>query len=548
MGHFTEITGSDICRKHQVFEYQNYQLSYDIRYPSPASGKEQLPLLMILQEEDSPLSALILSKGYPEIDHALLVSVRIPGDDLPVPGRNIQEYRFQEKPLPAAAALLKLTDHLLQHYPVDFERIYLAGNARGGVLCWELIRRRAGLFAAALLIGSGTDLAHLQPNPATVILLHHGIFDPIFPVNCSRELYLTLMDAHCDVKLKEIPGCEHDALEETCNDPETFQRLFNVRQRIFTSMPIPETLSPVHLDAHGFTAEILPEAGGNLFSLRHKATGRTLLREPHRTEELFHSPERFGIPILFPPNRVEGGAFFFEGRVCRLPINLPAQNLHLHGLAVSKTWILKKKDASSAELEFHFTPESPEYEGFPFACTIKRKYELTESGLRDTVSIRNNGEYNMPLGLGFHTAFPAEDVSVRLGTADHEIEIDPKTFLPTGRCLEWNSTDPRKPFTPFGKKIGFHTAQREISLEDGTILHGAELQYPEGTLKYHTDEKFSFWYTWNAGGLNDFLCLEPVSWMANALNLPIPASRAGVRKLSPGETITFVSTLEFSEK
>ena len=310
-------------------------------------------------------------------------------------------------------------------------------------------------------------------------------------------------------------------------------------------MPIPDTFSPIVLDAHGFSAEILPEARGNIYSLRHKESGRKLLREPHRKEELFHTPERFGIPILFPPNRIEGAAFFFEGKICRLPMNLPAQKLHLHGIAVNKPWQLVEKGSDFAELKFVFSPDSPEYEGFPFACEIRRRYEITRDGLRDTVTVRNCGTYNMPLGLGFHTAFPADHAVVRVGTSDREIEIDANSFLPTGRCLEWKGNDPRKPFAPFGKNIGFHAEQKELPLDDGTQLHGAELRYPEGTLKYHTDEKFGFWYTWNAGGLNDFLCLEPVSWMANALNLPIPGSRSGVRKLSPGQTITFVSSLEY---
>ena len=152
----------------------------------------------------------------------------------------------------------------------------------------------------------------------------------------------------------------------------------------------------------------------------------------------------------------------------------------------------------------------------------------------------------MPLGLGFHTAFPADDATVRIGRADFKFEINQKTFLPTGQCLGWDEFDPGKSFTPFGTVVDFHCKTGKLSSQDGTEFHGAELVYPTGTLRYVTDEKFGFWYTWNAGGLNDFICLEPVSWMSNALNLPLPQKSSGVRKLAPGAEIEFVSLLEFT--
>ena len=71
------------------------------------------------------------------------------------------------------------------------------------------------------------------------------------------------------------------------------------------------------------------------------------------------------------------------------------------------------------------------------------------------------------------------------------------------------------------------------------------MHYATGTLRYVTDEKFQFWYIWNGGGMNNFICLEPVSWMANALNMKLPPALSGVRTLLPGEEITFVNKIEF---
>ena len=530
----------NFSRKEKKIEFQNVELKYRLSFSG--EGKN-LPLLILLNDSGSGMSFEIPEAIRQE--NPVILSLDCNRDSLRKYGWKLTDYHFRKDPVPPVAALLKLLDSILREYPVDFSRLYLAGIAAGGFVCWELMRRRIGLFAGAILVGCGTDLADFSPVAATPIRLYHGVEDPVVPIRIARQLYLMLMDIHCDVKLNEIPGSDRDALLHVSGTSEPMQWLFGLRQKIFTSMPLPENFRIVELDAFGFTAKILPDAAGNIFSLRHKTTGTALLREPHRPEELFHTPERFGIPPLFPPNRIEDGSFLFDGKICRLPINQPVQNLHLHGIAVSKPWQLIRKDENFAELKFTFDSDSPEYDGFPFACEIVRRYELTEKGLRDIVTVRNTGDRTMPLGLGFHTAFPAENATVRVGTGEYEFEIHKTTFLPTGHCLPWNEFDPRNAFDPFKKIVSFHSEAGYLQSVGGCEFHGAELVYPTGTLRYITDEKFGFWYTWNAGGLNNFLCLEPVSWMSNALNLPLPASRSGVRKLAPGEESCFVSLLEF---
>ncbi|MBR2440530.1 MAG: hypothetical protein IKB25_10065 [Lentisphaeria bacterium] len=513
----------------EKFEFSGCRLCCKLHLPEHYMEKKSLPLLFVFNNG--------CEFDIPDGETPVIFSFLFDKEMFP-------EQKFEKTPSVPVKALLELLDSVLKKYPVDFERLYLMGNGTGTCICWELLRRRPGLFAGAILIGGGTDPEGFVPNAATAFRLFHSADDKEYPVDVARNIFLMLMDAYCDVKLKEFSGTE--SVRDILVNENAFSWLFGVRQKIFTSMPLPEKMNVVELDSCGFTAAVLPEAGGNIFSLRHKESGIPLLREPHRPEELFHTPERFGIPVLFPPNRIEDGSFFFEGKICRLPVNQKLQNLHLHGLAVSKPWKLTAAGKDFAEVKFVFDEHAPEYEGFPFAFEIVRRYELNEKGLQDTVTVRNKGKSVMPLGLGFHTAFPAKQVKVRVGTGDCEIEIDKKSFLPTGQCIKWNGYDPRGLFDPFGRNVGFHAESGNLPVEKGLQFHGAELVYPEGILRYITDEKFGFWYTWNAGGLNDFLCLEPVSWMANALNLPLPAKKSGVRKLDAGAEITFISKLEFS--
>ena len=304
-------------------------------------------------------------------------------------------------------------------------------------------------------------------------------------------------------------------------------------------------MAVLSLDNGIFRAEIIPEIGGNVISLRHQPSGTKLLREPADLRDLECFPEQFGLPVLFPPNRIRDGKFTFGGKHCQLPVNETAMHNHLHGLVVNRRWKLISHTDISAELICEFTPADPEYGGFPFAFTLKRGVILTETGLRDRMTVTNRGKWDMPLGLGYHSTFPAHPAQIRLSAGPVQFEIGER-YLPTGRYQEWGDIDPRKWFDPSGINAGFHTRSEPMILEGGSSFHGAEIRYKSGLLHYITDEKFSFWYTWNKRGQGDFISLEPVSWMADALNQSGPPEETGLRILAPGSESVFLCELFFS--
>ena len=70
--------------------------------------------------------------------------------------------------------------------------------------------------------------------------------------------------------------------------------------------------------------------GANCIELKNKRYGASLLREPPKNGEL-DNPYLYGMPLLFPVNRIENGTFEFEGRRYVFPINEPSTGCHLHG-------------------------------------------------------------------------------------------------------------------------------------------------------------------------------------------------------------------------
>ncbi len=83
---------------------------------------------------------------------------------------------------------------------------------------------------------------------------------------------------------------------------------------------------------------VVPEWGSNVISLVDKATKIQLLREPKTAESFHDTPTLYGIPILFPPNRVSDGTFSFRGRTYHFDINEKDKHNHLHGFLYQEKW------------------------------------------------------------------------------------------------------------------------------------------------------------------------------------------------------------------
>ncbi|WP_211211475.1 hypothetical protein [Heyndrickxia acidiproducens] len=65
----------------------------------------------------------------------------------------------------------------------------------------------------------------------------------------------------------------------------------------------------IELNCFPYQAVILPEFGGNLIAFRNVDRGYCFLREPSAEEmdDFQVNPFLYGIPVLFPPNRIENG-------------------------------------------------------------------------------------------------------------------------------------------------------------------------------------------------------------------------------------------------
>ena len=83
-------------------------------------------------------------------------------------------------------------------------------------------------------------------------------------------------------------------------------------------------LRAVEFSKGDYTALVIPEIGANLVRLCHTGLGAEILRTPAADEiETFRRrPQVFGMPLLFPPNRIADGRYEFDGRTYRFPITI----------------------------------------------------------------------------------------------------------------------------------------------------------------------------------------------------------------------------------
>ena len=287
-----------------------------------------------------------------------------------------------------------------------------------------------------------------------------------------------------------------------------------------------EQFAFVTLEGGGYTAVINPMRGANCIALTHEKLGADILRQPNYTH--LDNPFLYGMPVLYPSNRISGGSFIFEGREYVFPVNEPSTGCHIHGFLHETPFALVKKSKSAATFLYEASEQNP-YTTFPHAFAMEISYALGEKGLMQTTRICNRSNQNMPNILAFHTTFnvpfirgsTSEDVRL-LAEVCQEIERD-EHYLPTGNRLpddEYTLALIEGTCRPLCKKISRqYKAFLGGRVEMNDIRSGVRLVY-------ELDEKFPFRLLYN-GGSADYICIEPQTGMANCPNAPFDRREAG---------------------
>lgn len=296
----------------------------------------------------------------------------------------------------------------------------------------------------------------------------------------------------------------------------------------------------IHTDLHifggGYEADISSSRGGTCFRLRHTSTGADLLRTPRDEAHLSENVYLFGNPLLFPPNRIVGATFDFDGRTYTLPLNEPATGCHIHGALYAKPFEIEERTENSVRMTYR--AKAGEYIGFPHAFTFTRAYTLDENGLFEEDTVTNDSEEKMPFLLAYHTTFNLDflgdssptNARIRLPLGREEMRTE--KFIPTGvfrnpeaREAEFmNGT-----YAPHGKHLSaFYEAK-----EDGTAVITDTVR--QKSIVYEADSAFSYRMLFATADGGFFVC-EPQTAAIDCFHLEGDPKDHGLIVLAPGET------------
>lgn len=292
---------------------------------------------------------------------------------------------------------------------------------------------------------------------------------------------------------------------------------------------------PVHrLHAGGLTMDVAPAAGGRIASLASASEGS---RDGQRIDwlapmseaclrdgfEALAWPKAGCYPLLPFSNRIRDGRFQWGGREVRLAPH-PGQPHAMHGLAHARAWTVEQLTASSIVLGLRYVPQADHW---PWPFTATQTLVLSPEGLDAVMTLRNDGDSDMPAGGGFHPYFAR--------TADTRVQFDAPTMWLTDagevaiRC---------EPITP---REDFHTARtlpdHALSVYYSHWHQRAVVSQRGATLTLSAADPLDH-FILHAPQAQPYFCLEPVSHVADAVNLAVQGwEGTGLRVLRPGETL-----------
>ena len=238
--------------------------------------------------------------------------------------------------------------------------------------------------------------------------------------------------------------------------------------------------------------------------------------------------------VLIPwPNRLEDGAYEFDGRSHRLPLTEPERGNAIHGLVRDATWTVAEQDSHRVVVVYELEPQP----GYPFSLSLSIEYGLSEGGLAVRTTATNAGDEACPFGSGQHpylTLGTATVDSLILCAPGRTVLRVDERGLPVGRDpVEGTEYDFRRP-REIGATILDHAFTDLGRGEYGRAR--VELRDPKSRagLTFWVDEGYRYLQLFTGDPLPDVrrrsIALEPMTCPPNAFR-----SGEDLIRLEPGD-------------
>lgn len=310
----------------------------------------------------------------------------------------------------------------------------------------------------------------------------------------------------------------------------------------------------VKLTAGKYTAVVAYTLGSNVLRFYDETNDIEVFRynDDVTAAEIINSPEVWGLPALYLPNRFDGGVLKTSDAVYQLPVNELRFGNHIHGFLHKRAHRIKDMgaDDSSAWLvtEYEYDKNDIFYNCFPVSFRAQITVKLDSEGLHHTITLENRSEHMLPVSLATHTTYSApfikdgkqEDIRITV-PAVKKIPFDKKRWLPRGRSIALRVSD--KSYVNGTKCPVLTDICNDMYVGGECILDGKPFR---GTVILdtasgkriccETDENYKFWIVWNDRGFKNYFCIEPMTAQVNAPNLQLTRESSGYTELEPGKS------------
>jgi aldose 1-epimerase len=225
-------------------------------------------------------------------------------------------------------------------------------------------------------------------------------------------------------------------------------------------------------------------------------------------------------PLVPFSNRIGQARLEWQGTSHPLVRNFGGEEHSIHGLGWTRPWGVLENDTGFAMLSLEHRADN----AWPFSFDASQVFRLSDSSLELTISMTNQSAQPAPAGLGWHPYFSKRARS-RI------------SFAASGRWEEGEDKLPtvRKAISGLDADCAFLDVDNCYDGWNGVAhlrdeaLHVSLTSSLSRLVVYTNDTK-------------DFVCIEPVSHVNNALNMLAQpgqtAEQLGVRILEPGESMS----------
>jgi aldose 1-epimerase len=297
--------------------------------------------------------------------------------------------------------------------------------------------------------------------------------------------------------------------------------------------------TPAYLLENEYLAvSICPAIGNNVYSIWDKKLQRELLRTPESPAALAEQFVQYGTPVLMPPNRIRNGQFQYDGRDYQFDVTQRHFGNHIHGVVREQAWTVTAAGQSDdgklfITSAFNLADDPNVQRQYPHALELELTYVLEGSSLTHTLKAVNKGDTAAPFGYGLHTWFvlDGKPESWKLQLPVSSIwELDEQN-IPTGQLVPLG----RYEALIEGDSLKGHNMDTVFQIGDNPCV--AILSNEAAEIRYSGSEPFKQWVIFTKGEADEFICLEPYTWVTNAPNLSLPAEVTGLRGIAPGEAL-----------